>query len=872
VEINLRKNKLLLIGTYHSTSKEYGTTDPVFFEQMGFALDVYSSYDKFLIAGDLNVQEGQECLDDFMDEFHAKNMVKEPTCFKNPENPSCIDLYITNSYRSFMKTTTVSTGLSDFHKMTVTVMKSTFPKSEPKMVRYRDFAKYKKEEFGRDLKMKLECQPQLTYGVFENIFLKTLDSHAPQKTMVVRANHKPYVTKEMRKAIMLRSQLQNKLFVHGTDEYRRAFKHQRNYCNRLYKRERTRFYCDLNLSNINDNKKFWKTMKPLFGNKGASRDNIVLIEDNNVMSEDSEVAQTFNKFFGSTVKALGITENKLLLTNVVGSNGKIADAIKMYETHPSIIQIKEHVTIESKFSFSPTTIGDIQSEIKCLKEKKAFPYMNIPIRRLKEMVHVVSKPLKDIFNEEIIGKRKFPSELKLADVSPIFKKLESIHKENYRPISVLPVVSKIFERIIDKQTNAYMEKYLSPYLCGYRKGYSCQHALLVMIEKWKKSLDEGGYAGGTLMDLSKAFDTINHKLLIAKLHAYGFGTESLEVIYDYLSDRWQRTKIDASFSSWSKILCGMPQGSVLGPKFFNVYINDLFYLFLCTSVCNVADDTTPYACDIDLPNLLHNLEGDSASAIFWFEANYMKLNQIKCHFLIAGSTEQLWTKVGEQVIWESSQEKLLGMHIDKELKFNYHLLDICKKARAKVTALARLAKLVPFEKKRILMNSFVESQFSYCPLVWMFCSRVLDKKINHIHERALRIVYMDYSSTFADLLKRDGSVTIHQHNIQLVAIEMFKVKNNLCPEIMKSLFRFNTNQKLKKAFFGPNVKTEYRGKQSLRYFGPIVWDYMLPKDLKAITSIEKFKTEVKKWVPENCPCRLCKTYISQIGFINVVIE
>ena len=116
---------------------------------------------------------------------------------------------------------------------------------------------------------------------------------------------------------------------------------------------------------------------------------------------------------------------------------------------------------------------------------------------------------------EIVGKRKFPSELKLADVSPIFKKLEAIHKENYRPVSVLPVVSKIFERIMDKQTNAYMEKYLSPYLCGYRKGYSCQHALMVMIENWKKSLDHGGYAAGVLMDVSKAFDTINHKLLIA---------------------------------------------------------------------------------------------------------------------------------------------------------------------------------------------------------------------------------------------------------------------------------------------------------------------------------------------------------------------
>ena len=283
----------------------------------------------------------------------------------------------------------------------------------------------------------------------------------------------------------------------------------------------------------------------------------------------------------------------------------------------------------------------------------------------------------------------------------------------------------------------------------------------------------------------------------------------------------------------------------------------------------MADDTTPYACDINLPTLLHNLEGDTASAIFWFEANCMKLNQPKCHFLIAGSTEHLWTKVGEQVIWESNREKLLGVHIDKELKFKHHLLDICKKARAKVTAMARLAKLIPFEKKRILMNSFIESQFSYCPLVWMFCSRGTDRKINHIHERALRMVYLDYTTSFTDLLKKDGSVTIHHRNIRLVAKEMFRVKHDICPEIIKSLFYFNNNQNVKKDFLRPNVKSEYKGKLSLRYFGPVVWDYMLPENLKTITTFEKFKTEIKKWVPENCPCRLCKTYISQVGFVKV---
>ena len=251
--------------------------------------------------------------------------------------------------------------------------------------------------------------------------------------------------------------------------------------------------------------------------------------------------------------------------------------------------------------------------------------------------------------------------------------------------------------------------------------------------------------------------------------------ESLEIVYDYLGDRWQRTKINTSFSSWTEILCGVPQGSVLGPKYFNIYINDLFYLFVNTNVCNIADDTTPYACNTDLATLLHNLESDTASAIIWFEANYMKLNQNKCHFLASGSPEHLWVKVGEHVIWETSQEKLLGLTIDKELKFKNHLLGVCKKASAKVTALARLVKIVPFDKKRLLMKSFIESQFSYCPLLWMFCSRELNKKINHIHESGLRMVYKDYTSSFEDLLVKDESVCIHHRNIQKVAIEMFKV-------------------------------------------------------------------------------------------------
>ena len=299
-------------------------------------------------------------------------------------------------------------------------------------------------------------------------------------------------------------------------------------------------------------------------------------------------------------------------------------------------------------------------------------------------------------------------------------------------------------------------------------------------------------------------------------------------------------------------------------------LNDLFYLFINTNECNIADDTTPYACDTDLPTLLHNLESDAASAVIWFDANYMKLNQSKCHFMISSnSPEQMWIKVGEQVIWESYQEKLLGSTIDKNLKFDKHVINICKKASAKVTALSRLIRIVPLEKKKILMKSFIESQFSYCPLIWMFClSRKLNNKINRIHERGLRMVYRDYTTSFEDLLTKDASVCIHHRNIQLVAIEMFKIKNNMCPEILKYIFQFNTDPKVEKTFLIPNVNSEYMGKLSLRWFGPVVWEIMLPECYKNITALEKSKEDIKKWIPSNCKCRLCKEYIGSVGFIE----
>ena len=152
--------------------------------------------------------------------------------------------------------------------------------------------------------------------------------------------------------------------------------------------------------------------------------------------------------------------------------------------------------------------------------------------------------------------------------------------------------------------------------------------------------------------MPKAFDTLNHELLIAKPYANGFNRSPLKLINDYLSNRWQRTKINKSFSSWAKLKEGVPQASLLDPLLFNIYLNDLFYLAESTKVCNFADDTTSFVCDKDLKTLISRLEHDSHLAIEWFESNYMKLNQDKCHLLVSGyKHENIWARIGEVKIW-----------------------------------------------------------------------------------------------------------------------------------------------------------------------------------------------------------------------------
>ena len=345
VEINLRKTKWLLFGSYHPPKN----SDQDYFEQVGLALDTYNDYDKFLLVGDFNAEDSEPCLKNFLYQYDAKNIVKQKTCFKSTDNPSCIDLFLTNSYRSFQNTCTVSTGLSDFHKMTITVLKSTFQKSKPKKIIYRDYRKFEENNFKTELKIKLKNKNIKDYETFENIFLTVLNKYAPCKKKVVRANNKPYMTKTLRKAIMRRSALESKYYKHSTPENNKAYRKQKNFCSKLYKKERRKYYSSLDIKKNTDNKKFWETIKPFFSDKGPNNQNITLVNNDSIISDDQDVAETFNTFFKNAVDSLHISENRFLLAPTESLTDPVEIAIKKFESHPSIFDIKDNINNSNSF-------------------------------------------------------------------------------------------------------------------------------------------------------------------------------------------------------------------------------------------------------------------------------------------------------------------------------------------------------------------------------------------------------------------------------------------------------------------------------------------------------------------------------------------
>ena len=288
-----------------------------------------------------------------------------------------------------------------------------------------------------------------------------------------------------------------------------------------------------------------------------------------------------------------------------------------YANHPSIIAIK-NLKNTSMFSFSNVSVADVKKKIRKVDHRKITQNTNIPVRILKHNSDIFGNYICGVFNE-CVDKRVFSIYSKNANSTPVFKKGLRRSKDNYRLGSTLAIITKIFKKLLSKQTLAnYMDKFLSKYQCGFRKGFNEQYCLLAMTEKWKKSVDNQNVFGALLMDLFKEFDCLSHDLIIAKLNSYGFNLTGLNLIHNYLTERKQKTRINQSYSSWGDILFGIPQDSILGPILFKIFLSYLFLIVDDVDITNYADDNTIYKEHENIARLITSLQDAAAKLLNGF--------------------------------------------------------------------------------------------------------------------------------------------------------------------------------------------------------------------------------------------------------------
>ena len=268
-----------------------------------------------------------------------------------------------------------------------------------------------------------------------------------------------------------------------------------------------------------------------------------------------------------------------------------------------------------------------------MKVNKATGYDNIPAKLLRCAHNELCVPIASLINK-CMSNGIFPVDMKCSEVAPLYKKADSLLKINYRPVSILTSLSKLYESVMNDQLCEHFVEIFDVLLCAFRRGYSCQSLLIKCLEDWKSALDKNEIAGALFMDLSLAFDCLPHGLLISKLHAYRVSHGACKLIANYLQNRKQRVKINDVKSEWAAVTKGVPQGSILGPLLFNIFINDLFYFMDKCTLYNYADDNSMSICSPSLCEVISCLQHDGEKAVKWFANNGLKANPDKFQLVV----------------------------------------------------------------------------------------------------------------------------------------------------------------------------------------------------------------------------------------------
>ena len=566
------------------------------------------------------------------------------------------------------------------------------------------------------------------------------------------------------------------------------YKQLQNTCVKLRLKSRRKYVAERCDGGIR-NQKFWPTIKPFLSSKVNLQNNIILCENDCIISDAEEVAKVFNEYFVGIADGIGFGDP---IPDDYIDDEVFSCYMCKYSNHSSVVDINRLDSVHGTLSFSSVTSNEIHKLLMNMNTKKSTGYDNMSAKLLQIGAAALAGILSHLLNMPI-EQCLFPDELKFADVATLYKKAKRMCKENHRPVSILTSLSKIFESAFCNQLHGFFDIILSKLFSGFRKKYSCQTSLLRMIESWKSALYSGDMVGSVAIDLSKAFDSLPHGLLIAKIHAYGVSLSSCKLIASYPHNRKQRVKICDQRSNWLDVERGVPQSSILGPLLFNIFINDIFFFSEKCSLFNYADDNVISCAGSIVWEMRHVLSHKVNNLLDWFNGSYLAANPSKFQAMLLSNAytstpeAELGLVINDIQVNSTDSITILGVIVDNKLNLNDHIYTLCAKPDKQLNALQRLSKSLDKDSKLAIYKSFIMSNFYFCPVVWIFTSKSSLNKLEDFQRRALRFVLCDNDSCYENLLTAAYVPGIRINLLRCLAIEVFKCVNGLNPDYLNKL-------------------------------------------------------------------------------------